>query len=168
MAPQSRAYPILLTRPAAQSARFAMVLQRRFVGVNILIAPLIEAVFLQPFVPRRDWAGVIFTSETGAMSARRIAADGTALPELAFCVAAPGIGLFGAIVVADSIAALPISIAGIGVREKSFEFLLKLWYDIAPALSIAASLTGFLIVAGWSIGGVLALPTRHHISREPS
>ena len=86
MAPQSRAYPILLTRPAAQSARFAMALQQRFVGVNILIAPLIEAVFLQPFVARRDWAGVIFTSETGAMSARRIATDGTALPELAFCV----------------------------------------------------------------------------------
>ena len=86
----------------------------------------------------------------------------------ALAITAPGSGLFGAIFVADSIAALPISIAGIGVREKSFEFLLKLWYDIAPALSITASLTGFLIVAGWSIGGLLALPTRHLVSREPS
>ena len=79
----------------------------------------------------------------------------------ALAVPAPGVGLFGAIAIADSIAALPISVAGIGVREKSLEVLLRLWYGVAPALSVKASLTGLLIVAAWAVGGMLVFPTRH-------
>ncbi|MEI6098211.1 MAG: uroporphyrinogen-III synthase [Alphaproteobacteria bacterium] len=86
MAPQSCAFPVLLTRPAAQSDRFAQDLRNRFPWVRTLVSPLMEATFLHPPLPLRDWAGVIFTSETGVQSAMRIAADRAAWPELAFCV----------------------------------------------------------------------------------
>jgi uroporphyrinogen-III synthase len=86
MALQSRAFPVLLTRPAAQSDRFAADLRKRFAGVRTLVSPLMEASFLQPALPMRDWAGLIFTSETGVLSARVIAANGAVMPELAYCV----------------------------------------------------------------------------------
>ena len=68
------------------------------------------------------------------------------------------IGLLGAIVVADTVAALPITIAGIGVREKSFEVLLQRWYGVVPALSVQASLAGFAVLALWAVLGVLCFP----------
>lgn len=86
MAPQSRAPAVLLTRPPAQSDRFATALRARFPSVSIVSSPLLAPQYLRPVVPLRDWAGAIFTSETGVMAARRIAADGVALPRLAFCV----------------------------------------------------------------------------------
>ena len=86
MVPQSRAPTVLLTRPATQSHRFALALQARFPGIQTVVSPLIAPEYLRPAVPLRDWGGVIFTSETGALAARRIAADGMPLPRLAFCV----------------------------------------------------------------------------------
>ena len=86
MVPQSRAFTVLLTRPAAQSERFAVAVAARFPGVHVMTAPLIAPEYLQPALPVRDWGAVIFTSETGVAAARRIAADGYALPRLAFCV----------------------------------------------------------------------------------
>lgn len=86
MVPQSRASTVLLTRPVEQSKRFAAAVQARFGGVRIIASPLIALKYLPLKVPVRDWAGVIFTSETGVKAAERIAADGTALPRLAFCV----------------------------------------------------------------------------------
>ena len=83
MALQSR---VLLTRPAAQSARFAAALLARFPGVQITHSPLMAPELLTPDLPSRPWTAVIFTSETGVLSARRIAADGTPLPHLALCV----------------------------------------------------------------------------------
>ncbi len=67
-------------------------------------------------------------------------------------------GVFGAIVVADAIAALPITIAGLGFREKSFELLLQRWYGVAPALSVQASLAGFAVIALTAVIGVLCFP----------
>ena len=69
-------------------------------------------------------------------------------------------GIFSAFVVADSVAALPISVAGLGVREKSIEFLLHKWYGVAPSLAVKASLTGLAILALWAIIGVASLPFR--------
>ena len=86
MYPQSRAPTVLLTRPAAQSARFGADLTARFPGVRVVTSPLIAPEFLRPALPVRDWSGVIFTSETGVVAARGIAADGYALPRRAFCV----------------------------------------------------------------------------------
>lgn len=77
---------ILLTRPQAQSERFAAALRQQIGAPEVLIAPLMVAEFMQPEVPPRDWQGLILTSETGAEAARRIAAVGAALPERAYCV----------------------------------------------------------------------------------
>jgi uroporphyrinogen-III synthase len=65
---------ILLTRPLAQSRRFAALL-----GRECLIAPLLAPVFLAADLPGH--AAVILTSETGAQAAARLVAPG-----LAFCV----------------------------------------------------------------------------------
>lgn len=65
---------ILLTRPQAQSLRFAESL-----GLPCLISPLMAPRFLTPVVPPH--AAVILTSETGAEAAARLVA-----PTFAFCV----------------------------------------------------------------------------------
>ena len=79
---------ILLTRPAAQSMRFADALRARVPDVAVVISPLIVPEYLTAGIPNRDWAALILSSETAAKAARRIAADGTALPSRAFCVGA--------------------------------------------------------------------------------
>ncbi len=86
MATQSRAPVILLTRPAAGSARFAATLRARFPDLPIITSPLLAPRFLSPNLPARDWAALIFTSETAVQAAQRIAAEGTILPHRAFCV----------------------------------------------------------------------------------
>lgn len=73
---------------------------------------------------------------------------------------APPLGLLGAIIVADTIAALPISIGGLGVREKSFELLLHNWYGTPAALAIKASLAGVAVLALWAIAGAAFMPFR--------
>ena len=71
---------ILLTRPLAQSRRFADQ-----VG-GAVISPLMAPEFLNPALPDGDFAALILTSETGTEAARRISATGVALPGLAYCV----------------------------------------------------------------------------------
>lgn len=71
---------ILLTRPLAQSQRFAAM-----VG-GAVISPLMVPEFLSPPLPQRDFAAVVLTSETGVEAARRISAAGAPLPKRAFCV----------------------------------------------------------------------------------
>ena len=83
MAAQSFAPVVLLTRPAAQSARFAETLRERVPGLHTVISPLITPTILSPVLPDKPWQGVILTSETGAQAAGRLKA---ALPPLAFCV----------------------------------------------------------------------------------
>ncbi|OYU38035.1 MAG: uroporphyrinogen-III synthase [Pseudorhodobacter sp. PARRP1] len=71
---------ILLTRPLAQSQRFADQ-----VG-GAVISPLMAPEFLSPSLPSGAFAAVIFTSETGVEAAGRISAAGGVLPTRAFCV----------------------------------------------------------------------------------
>lgn len=60
--------------------------------------------------------------------------------------------------VVDVASALPISISGLGVREKTFEFFLSELTDISPGAAVSASLIGFLFHVFWGlIGGVLLL-----------
>ena len=77
---------ILLTRPQAQSERFAAALRQEMPGLEVVIAPLMAAKFLLPEVVLRNWRALILTSETGAEAAGRMAAAGTVLPKLAYCV----------------------------------------------------------------------------------
>lgn len=79
MSRQSQA-TILLTRPLAQSQRFAAEIG------GALISPLMTTEFLTPMIPAHPYGAIILTSETGAEAARRISASGHRLPQTAFCV----------------------------------------------------------------------------------
>ncbi len=57
---------LLLTRPKAQSLRFADAFRARFgAGWPVVISPLTELVFLSPELPQGRDQTLIFTSETG-------------------------------------------------------------------------------------------------------
>lgn len=87
MTPQSRAIPVLLTRPAGQADRFAADLAKAFGGrVRILSSPLMRPQDLSPDWPDLPYSAVILTSETGVASAVRLQAEGRHLPRLAYCV----------------------------------------------------------------------------------
>ncbi len=67
--------------------------------------------------------------------------------------------------VVDVIAALPISISGLGVRERTFEFMLGQLTGIPASVAISASLIGFLFSIFWGLVGGLAIITAR--SRKP-
>jgi uncharacterized membrane protein YbhN (UPF0104 family) len=72
-------------------------------------------------------------------------------------VALPLAGFAGVIAIADGVAALPVTIAGLGVREQAFQSLLGNWYGVAPASSVALSLTGFSLSLAWAAAGALCV-----------
>lgn len=59
--------------------------------------------------------------------------------------------------VADAVASLPISVAGLGVREKAFETLLGRWHGVPAADAVTLSLAGLGLVMIWGIAGALCL-----------
>ena len=61
--------------------------------------------------------------------------------------------------VVDVIAALPISISGLGVRERTFEFMLSQLTGIPASAAVSASLIGFLFNIFWGVVGGLAIIT---------
>ena len=67
------AIPVLLTRPAPQSRRFASQLAQRF-GPRVapLISPLMATQFLEAALPDGCPGGLIFTSQTGVEAAIRM------------------------------------------------------------------------------------------------
>lgn len=68
----------------------------------------------------------------------------------------PGYGsVMSAMPVIDAISGLPVSIAGVGVREKLFEVLLHDLAGVAPETAVAASLAGFACNALWALLGAL-------------
>ena len=86
MAKQSRDMTILLTRPAAQSLRFAGDLKQALPAVPIIISPLMVPDYLNPPIPSVDFTAIILVSDAAVQAARRISAAGVTLPTLAFCV----------------------------------------------------------------------------------
>jgi uroporphyrinogen-III synthase len=89
MAIQSRLPAFLLTRPAAQSRRFAAQLHQRFgPDIAVTISPLLAPVFLAPPVPQGPHAALIFTSETGVAAFMAPPHRPEGLPKLAYCVGA--------------------------------------------------------------------------------
>jgi hypothetical protein len=69
--------------------------------------------------------------------------------------------------VVDVVSSLPISISGLGVRERTFDFLISQLTGIPPAAAVAAALIGFLFNLFWGIVGGLAIITaRHHRKAE--
>jgi len=77
----------------------------------------------------------------------------------------PFMDYFGIMPVINTIAALPISVGGAGVREKLFEEMLGKLCGIPPDIAVAISLTGFSVLIFWAIvGGVIYLfyrPSEH-------
>jgi hypothetical protein len=60
--------------------------------------------------------------------------------------------------VVNTISSLPISLAGIGVREKLFATMLHSLYGTPEDLAVLISITGFALVVAWGlIGGVVNL-----------
>lgn len=63
--------------------------------------------------------------------------------------------LFAAMPAIDGISALPVSISGLGVREKLFEVLLADLAGIPGEAAVSASLAGFLLHTAWSLLGAV-------------
>ncbi len=69
--------------------------------------------------------------------------------------------VLSAMPVIDSISGLPVSIAGVGVREKLFQILLHDLAGVPAATAVAASLAGFACNALWAgVGAALFLTKR--------
>ena len=75
----------------------------------------------------------------------------------AFGVVVPVVGFAGVIAIADGVASLPVTIAGLGVREQAFRVLLGHWYNVPPAVAVAMSLTGFCLSLVWAAVGALGI-----------
>lgn len=60
--------------------------------------------------------------------------------------------------VVNTISALPISLAGIGVREKLFSSMLHSLYGTPEDLGVLISITGFAIIVSWGLlGGLVSM-----------
>ncbi len=70
--------------------------------------------------------------------------------------------------VVDTLAGLPISFAGLGVREKTFETLMGALSGMGEAAAVSASLAGWLMQVCWAIiGGVFFLFERRASPTPP-
>lgn len=91
---------------------------------------------------------------------------------LAFWAGARAVGcevgagtMFSMMPVVDAISAIPVSVSGIGVREKLFEVLLSDLAGVPGAVAVSASLAGFLLHVAWSlVGAVLFLRHRGEVT----
>lgn len=63
--------------------------------------------------------------------------------------------VISAMPVVDAISAMPLSVSGIGVREKSFEVLMNDLTGMPPQVAVSASLIGFACSLVWAIAGGL-------------
>ena len=57
--------------------------------------------------------------------------------------------------VVDAVSAVPIAIAGVGLRENAFELLMHDLTGMQPDVAVAASLVGFFCTLAWSLLGAL-------------
>jgi uncharacterized membrane protein YbhN (UPF0104 family) len=104
---------------------------------------------------RRDWRGsllatgisvLLFVFHFQSFYCGIHAVGGTA-PVLEFLAAMP---------IVDTAAGLPISVSGLGVREKTFETLVHALTGLPGAMAVSASLAGWLMSMVWGlIGGLV-------------
>jgi uroporphyrinogen-III synthase len=87
MGTQSRAIPVILTRPAAQGQRFAQGLTEKLgERIRLIQSPLLAPTFFSPRWPDISFRGVVFTSETAVEGSVKLLQSGIRLPMLAYCV----------------------------------------------------------------------------------
>lgn len=81
---------------------------------------------------------------------------------------APVLDVLTAMPIVDTAASLPVSISGLGVRERAFEALLSGIAGVPESIGVSASLAGWLLNLSWGLfGGLLFLRTKQHSSLEP-
>ena len=67
--------------------------------------------------------------------------------------------------IVDIASSLPISISGLGVREKTFEYFIGEMTNISPGAAVSASLIGFLFHVFWGlVGGAVLIFKRSDFS----
>ncbi len=68
--------------------------------------------------------------------------------------------LLGTAAAADTIAGLPLSVGGLGVREQAFVSLLGKWHQVPAATAIALSVAGWGLLSLWAlVGAACFLPS---------
>lgn len=117
----------------------------------------IERVSRSYFVLASHWVGTIWASLISAVM--------LALYFLTFYAAARALGLnigffdFSSIMpMVDIIVSMPISIGGLGLREKIFETLMGYLWNIPMAEAVMVSLGGYLFMAAGGLPGLVFLP----------
>ncbi len=82
---------------------------------------------------------------------------------------APLLEVMAAMPIVDAAAGLPISVSGLGVREKTFETLVSAMTGLPEATAVSASLAGWLMSVVWGLlGGLLFIRgTRPAASTPP-
>ena len=70
--------------------------------------------------------------------------------------------------IVDVVASLPISISGLGVRERTFDFLLNQLTGTPTGMAVAASLIGFVFHSFWGLIGGIAFITEPARSKLPT
>ncbi len=70
--------------------------------------------------------------------------------------------------IVDVVSSLPISISGLGVRERTFEFLMSQLSGISTSAAVSASLLGFLFHVFWGLIGGVAFLAKGHYKGAPS
>jgi uncharacterized membrane protein YbhN (UPF0104 family) len=68
----------------------------------------------------------------------------------------PLLGFIQVTAIADGVSSLPVTIAGLGVREQAFRVMLGNWYGVPAAAAVALSLTGFSLSLVWAAVGAVS------------
>jgi|JI6StandDraft_1071083.scaffolds.fasta_scaffold01838_4 uncharacterized protein (TIRG00374 family) len=106
---------------------------------------------------RRDWRGSLIAS---VLSILLFAFHFLSFHCAIFAVGGKAqlIEVMAAMPIVDTVAGLPISVSGLGVREKTFEALIHALTGIPGATAVSASLVGWLMGVAWGVvGGVMFL-----------
>ena len=75
--------------------------------------------------------------------------------------------ILAAMPVVDLVASLPVSIAGLGVREKAFESMLAALGSVSAADAVSLSLAGFSLLALGAVPGLACLPWHRRLTVHP-
>ena len=67
----------------------------------------------------------------------------------------PAPDIMAAVPLVDVVASLPVSVAGLGVREKTFGAFMEAFSGMPADIAVSASLTGWLLALAWGIAGSL-------------
>ncbi|MFV0336704.1 MAG: lysylphosphatidylglycerol synthase transmembrane domain-containing protein [Chthoniobacterales bacterium] len=140
----------------------------------ILVAALVELLNLSRFIPK--WLplrnAIIEIASAFSTYARRpkalLSAFVLSLPGhlglfFSFYFAAKAFGanlsiikIFAVLPIIQTMSSLPVSLAGIGVREKLFQVTLSALYDLPVSIGALIGFTGFLGLAFWAVlGGIV-------------